>query len=147
MESQSGALRLPKAAATQVIIHRIELQETERDLLKSVVTAYSFRNVTKGVFNLTSDVTTVVILLIAIEYITGKELLTGALLEALALGQNIGSALADMWNQFRQTSEYREAYHQRATSFTGGLFNIVENLIGIFSGESFSRFEEHQSGR
>jgi len=138
---------MPKAAATQVIIHRIELQETERDLLKSVVTAYSFRNVTKGVFNLTSDVTTVVILLIAIEYITGKELLTGALLEALALGQNLGSALADMWNQFRQTSEYREAYYERATSFTGGLFNIVENLIGIFSGESFSRFEEHQGGR
>jgi len=97
---------MPKAAATQVIIHRIELQETERDLLKSVVAAYSFKNVTKGVFNLTSDVTTIVALLIVIEWITGKEVLTGALLE-----------------------------------------NLVENLIGIFSGESFSRFEDLQTNR
>jgi len=138
---------MPKAAATQVIIHRIELQETERDLLKSVVTAYSFRNVTKGVFNLTSDVTTIVALLIVIEFITGKELLTGALLAALSTGQNIGSSLADMWNQHRQTDEYRENYEGRASSFTGGLWNLVENLIGIFSGESFSRFEEHHGGR
>ena len=138
---------MPKAAATQVIIHRIELQETERDLLKSVVTAYSFRNVTKGVFNLTSDVTTIVALLIVIEWITGKELLTGALLAALAAGENIGSALADMWNQHRQTDEYREAYEGRASSVTGGLWNLVENLIGIFSGESFSRFEDLQTNR
>ena len=115
---------MPKAAATQVIIHRIELQETERDLLKSVVAAYSFRNVTKGVFNLTSDVTTIVALLIVIEWVTGKELLTGALLEALALGENIGSALADMWNQHRQTDEYREAYEGRASSLTGGIFKV-----------------------
>jgi len=133
---------MPKAAATQVIIHRIELQETERDLLKSVVTAYSFRNVTKGVFNLTSDVTTVVLLCIIIEYVTGKEVLTAAVLEALALGTNIGSAIADMWNQFRQTDEYRANYYDRASSFTGGLWNLVENLISQITGEPLSRFED-----
>jgi hypothetical protein len=138
---------MPKAAASQVIIHRIELQETERELLKSVVTAYSFRNVTKGIFNLTSDVTTVVILLIIAEVVTGKELITGALLIALATGQDIGSALADMWNQHRQTDEYREGYHQRASSFTGGLWNLLDSLISQITGEPTDRFMQQQEDR
>mgnify|MGYP003675001073 CR=1 FL=1 len=138
---------MPKAAASQVIIHRIELQETERELLKSVVTAYSFRNVTKGIFNLTSDVTTVVILLIIAEVVTGKELITGALLIALATGQDIGSSLADMWNQHRQTDEYREGYHERASSFTGGLWNLLDSLISQITGEPTDRFMQQQEDR
>lgn len=138
---------MPKAAASQVIIHRIEFQESERRLLESVVTAYSFRNVTKGIFNLTSDLTTVVILLIVMEYITGREFLTGGILAALASGEGFASALADMWNQFRQTDEYREAYDDRASSVLGGLVNVFENIIGIFTGEATDRFMEHQGGR
>jgi hypothetical protein len=138
---------MPKAAASQVIIHRIEFQESERRLLESVVTAYSFRNVTKGIFNLTSDLTTVVILLIGMEYLTGREFLTSGILLALATGEGFASALADMWNQFRQTDEYRANYEDRASSVLGGLINVFENIIGVFTGESISRFEEHQGGR
>lgn len=140
-------MTLPKAAATEVIIHRIEFQESERRLLEAVVTAYSFRNVTRGIFNLTSDLTTVVILLIVMEYITGKEFLTGAILAALATGEGFASALADMWNQFRQTDEYRANYEERGSSVLGGLINVFENFLGIFTGEATSRFMESKGGR
>jgi len=138
---------MPKAAATQVIIHRIEFQESERRLLEAVVTAYSFRNVTRGIFNLTSDLTTVVILLIGMEYLTGKEFLTSGILLALATGEGFASALADMWNQFRQTDEYRANYEERGSSVLGGLINVFENIIGIFTGEATDRFTDLQSGR
>jgi len=116
-------------------------------LLEAVVTAYSFRNVTKGIFNLTSDLTTVVILLIAMEYITGKEFLTSGILAALATGEGFASALADMWNQYRQTDEYRENYEDRGSSVLGGLINVFENIIGVFTGEATDRFTDLQSGR
>jgi hypothetical protein len=138
---------MPKAAATEVIIHRIEFQESERRLLEAVTAAYSFRNVSKGIFNLTSDLTTVVIILIVVEYITGREVLTGAVLAALSTGEGLASALADSWNQFRQTDEYRGAYEERGSSVLGGLFNVFENLIGVFTGEATSRFQEQQGGR
>ncbi len=133
---------MPKAAPTQVIIHRIELQETERKMLETAVAAYSIRNVTKGVFNLTSDVTTVVVLIIVYEWVTGNEVINEAFLLALATGGDLAGALADNWNSYRQTAEYREDYDERATSVVGGLRNLLDNLIGAFTGEYIQNLEE-----
>ena len=36
---------MPKAKPTQVIVHRIELQEKERDLLEAVATAQTVKNI------------------------------------------------------------------------------------------------------
>jgi len=38
---------MPKAKPTQVIVHRIELQEKERDLLETAVAAKAVRNLTE----------------------------------------------------------------------------------------------------
>ena len=133
---------MPKAPPDQVIIHRIELQETERRLLEQGITTWSFRNVTKGVFNLTSDLTTVVILVIVYEWITGRKVLSEAFWLALASGGDILEVLADNWNSYRSSEEYSEDYHDRAHSVTGGLRNMLDNFIGFFTGEYFERLEE-----
>jgi hypothetical protein len=134
---------MPKAAPTQVIVHRIELQQTERALLETAVAAYSVRNVTRGIFNLTSDVTTVVILVILYETLTGKTILDDAFLAALAAGDNIASALAQNWNDYRATEEYAEDYTARAGNIgLGGFRNLLDNLIGFFTGEYTQRAQE-----
>ena len=144
-------MRLPKAPPDQVIIHRIEFQETERELLKSVLTAYSFRNVTRGIFNLTSDLTTVILLIIMVEWITNKTILDDVLLSALGLGTattaSLAAALAESWANYRQTQEYSEEYHERATSVTGGLHNLLDNIIGAFTGEYIGRVQENLDAR
>ena len=145
---------MPKTKPDQVIIHRIEFQETERDLLKTALTAYSFRNATKGIFNLTSDLTTVILLIILVEYVTKKTILDDVLLNALGLGTattaSLAAALAENWANYRQTEEYSEDYYDRATSVTGGLRNLLDNIIGVFTGEYIGRvqenFEQNESG-
>jgi hypothetical protein len=46
----------PKAKSDQVITHRIEFQETERDALEMVAASITARNVTQSVTNLTKGV-------------------------------------------------------------------------------------------
>lgn len=134
---------MPKSAPDQVIIHRIEFQETERDLLRWAMGAYTFRNTTRGVFNLTSDVTTVVCLLIVYEWITEKTIIDDTLLAAIAAGEGIAEALAANWNSYRQSAEYQEDYGERASSVAGGLRNVLDNLIGLFTGEYVQRVHEN----
>lgn len=134
---------MPKKPADQVIIHRIEFQETERDLLKTAMTAYSFRNATRGIFNLTSDVTTVVLLIIAVEYVFKITILDDVLLGALGLGTvtaaTLAAALAESWANYTATDAYREDYYDRAGSVTGGLHNIFDQIIGVFTGEFYGK--------
>jgi len=48
----------PKAKADQVIVHRIEFQETERDALEMVAASITARNVTASLNNLATPFTT-----------------------------------------------------------------------------------------
>lgn len=132
---------MPKQKPDQVIIHRIEFQESERELLSQVATAYSINNVSKGVFNLTSDMTTVVCLIVLYEMLTDKD--TGILDTLGNLGiDDLAAGLAQSWNNYRNSQEYSEEYHERATSVAGGLRNMLDNFIGFFTGEYFERLEE-----
>lgn len=132
---------MPKAPADQVVIHRIELQDTERAMLETAVAAYSFRNVSRGVFNLTSDVTTVVILIIVYEWISGKEIIDDALALALGTGEGVLGALAQNWRNYRSSPEYAEDYDERAHSVVGGLRNLLDNIIGALTGEYIGRVD------
>lgn len=132
---------MPKAPADQVIIHRIELQETERAMIETAIAAYSFRNVTKGVFNLTSDVTTVIMLLIVYEWISGKTIIDDALALALGTGEGVVSAIVQNWRNYRATEEYSEEYYDRATSVTGGLRNLLDQIIDALTGGPIDRMQ------
>ena len=86
---------MPKAPADQVVIHRIEFQESERDLLRQIATAYTLDRGSKAVYNLTSDTTTVVVLIILYEMITEKE--TGVLDAIGNIGGDLTAALDRDW--------------------------------------------------
>jgi len=130
----------PKAPATEVIIHRIEFQESERELLRQVATAYTVDRSSKAVYNLTSDMTTVVVLLILYEMITEKD--TG-ILDALAgVGGDLTSALVQGFRDYRNSQEYRADYGERATSVAGGLRNLLDNIIDAITGGPIARWQE-----
>ncbi len=135
---------MPKAAATQVIIHRIELQTTEREMIQTALAAYSFRNVSKGVFNLTSDVTTVVMLMIAYEWVTGHRVIDDALLAILGAGGDFAGGIAQSWRDYRQSAEYSEDYHERAHSVVGGFRNLLDNIIGALTGEVYYNLQNQE---
>lgn len=134
---------MPKAAPTQVIVHRIELQETERGMVEAALAAYSFRSVSKGIFNLTSDVTTVVCLLIAYEWLSGKTVIDDVLLAALAVGGDITGGIISSWRTYRESNQYSEEYYDRASSVTGGLRNLLDNIIGVLTGEYIGKVQEN----
>ena len=135
---------MPKAPATEVIIHRIEFQESERDLLRQVAAAYTVNRASKAVYNLTSDATTVIVLIVLYEMITEKD--TGILDAVGNLGGDLTSALVEGFRDYRASQEYQEDYHERATSVFGGLRNLLDNLIYALTGGPIDRFQEQQEG-
>jgi len=133
---------MPKAPADQVVIHRIEFQESERDLLRQIATAYTLDRSSKAVYNLTSDTTTVVVLIILYEMITEKD--TGILDAIGNIGGDLTAALVNGWRDYRSSQEYQENYDERATSVFGGLRNLFDNIIDALTGGPVSRFQEQQ---
>ena len=137
---------MPKAPATSVVIHRIEFQESERRLLEQVAAGYTFRNVSKGFFNLTSDVTTVVILLIGLEIITGKEFITEGLLAALkGAGGGINDLALAVAEGFKAWFLSREAVGEAGDAYTEYAEGIGDFWDALFS--SFADFRSEFFGR
>lgn len=119
---------MPKAASTQVIIHRIEFQETERRLLENIATSYSVRNVSKSIFNLTSDTTTVILLMLLFEAVTGKEIIDDVFLTLLGEGKEVYEVIATAFSNWRastQASQDYTAYGEAALSFWDRLFTSL----------------------
>ena len=130
---------MPKSPPDQVIIHRIEFQESERRLLEQVATAYSFRNVSRGIFNLTSDATTVVILLVGLEMLTGKELITDGLMAALgAAGGGVNALALAVAEGFKGWFLSRQAVQDADAAYTEYAEGIEDFWDRLFS--SFAEF-------
>ena len=53
----------PKAAPDQIIIHRIEFQETERQMLQDLTTVWSFNRIMDPLVRLINDNTTLLLIL------------------------------------------------------------------------------------
>tara|TARA_R100000963_G_C4630877_1_gene96001 strand:+ start:112 stop:543 length:432 start_codon:yes stop_codon:yes gene_type:complete len=128
---------MPKAPASKVIIHRIEFQETERELLKSAMTAYSFRNATKGIFNLTSDMTTVMILAILLEtflpdrFVGVVRTIIDALAEPTglgAVGRVTAMALGQAFEDYKSVREVAGGWTEGSGDWLGGLFDALSSV-------------------
>ncbi len=132
---------MPKPKPDKVIRHEIVLGRSERDMLEPFFTALMARNVSKAWFNVTSDMTTVVVSVIAYEYLTNKD--TGILEAAAAAGGGLAgyvwSWMADGWIAHKTSPAYYEAYEERAHSVGGGLINLIDNLFGGM----YARASEH----
>ena len=111
---------MPKSKPTQVIVHRRELQESERRILEQVTAGYTFRNVTKGIFNITSDMTTVIILAIFVEWAFPGRFagVVKLILDALSdnqVGGIVAMAIGGAWEDAKQAREAAgDAYTQYA---------------------------------
>ncbi len=64
---------MPKAKPDKVVVHRIELQQSEREMLETAIGAYSLNQVLDPVVEVLKDVSAVYTLITLYELITGKE--------------------------------------------------------------------------
>ncbi|HIA04035.1 MAG TPA: hypothetical protein EYN66_19415 [Myxococcales bacterium] len=78
----------PKSAATQVIIHRIEFQESEREIIRDLAMAYQFNKVVNPIVALINDNTTMLLILTAIAGYLGFTYIPPKLEEGLNLLQD-----------------------------------------------------------
>lgn len=72
---------MPKAKPDEVIVHRIELQQTERELLEMAGAAYSFDRVTRPIVALINDNTTMLLILTTVAGWLGMKYIPPALSE------------------------------------------------------------------
>jgi len=121
---------MSKNKPKETIEYVIRMQDKERQLLEDFNTAYMVRNFGQGIGSVLtpivaglSDVSFVVTMIIIYEYLTGKD--TGILAGSI---DSIGD-LKDAWLAYRSTPEYQEEYEERATSVTGGVRNVWEQIL------------------
>jgi len=123
---------VPKSKPTQVIVHRIELQESERRILEQVSAGYTFRNVSKGIFNITSDLTTVIILCIVLETVWPGRFagVVRTILDAISdnqVGGIVAMAIGGAWEDARAA---RDAAGDTFTAGTDAVEDFFRALLG-----------------
>jgi len=134
---------MPKPKPDKVIRHEIVLGRTLQDTVNGLSGALQAQAVSKSYYNMTSDTTTVIVTIILYEMITGKD--TGVLATIGGLLTGSLKGIVDGWQSYRQTAEYQQEYHERATSATGGLQNLFDQMIGALTGESVGSWLDEQS--
>ena len=129
LKHRSDPMSKNKPKATYEVV--IRMQDKERQLLDSLTTAYMLGNTGKFLGPIVaglSDVTFVVTMVILYEYFSGKD--TGIINGSI---ETIGD-LKNAWLAYRASPAYQEEYAARATSATGGLRNIFDQIIFSLTG-------------
>jgi hypothetical protein len=130
-----GALRLSKRPPDNVSILRIEMQQKERELLESAVTAYQIQNISKPIVALLSDVTAMITILGLVGYFIDQKIMN-------ILDIPDRQDLEDLYDQTKEQAENyvdakRSVWAKKTLDFTlGGGFSplgIALNLAGIAS--------------
>jgi len=123
---------MPKAPSTQVIIHRIEFQESEREILRDVALSYNFNKVTQPIVALINDNTTILLILSAIAAWLGLHYIP-------PLAGNAYQQLLDFQEQLRHALEQGTIIRERvdivgASISRGplwGTIDLAEAFFGI----------------
>jgi len=138
---------MTKKKPDSVTEFRISLQDKQSEQLDSIIAAYMVKNVGQGLGGILtplvaglSDVTFVVVIIILYEMVTGKD--TG-ILQLLGLEITL-AGLRDSWVAYRNSPAYEEEYTSRASSVTGGLVNIFENIIFSLTGGATANWMQQQ---
>lgn len=137
---------MPKKKPDQVIVHRIELQETERQLLRDVAFAYSFNRTTEPIVELINDNTTMLLILSAAAAYLGFTYIPPALEEGINLAQ-------DWYDQYQAALEAGTILRERVDVVTGaiargplwGVIDLYEALTGTNLPDFGSGYEPNAS--
>ena len=118
-------IEMPKKKADVVHSIRIELQESERKLLREAVTFYSVGRVFPAMTELTgtilSDLTAAIGIVTLYEMITGHEVLFGT--------PNDWGDLRSSWAAYRRNKKASGDYDKQASSLIGGFILLLENAL------------------
>ena len=125
---------MPKAKADQVITHRIEFQESERELLSSLGAAYSIGRIADPLVKLLNDVTGTVTVL-ALLGATG--ILGGVAFTYIYDPEAITDPIEQFMGQLADAKERAELVGEAASR--GPLWGLID-LIEIYTGTNLPDF-------
>ena len=127
---------MPKAKPDQVVVHRIELQDTERDLLSGLVAATQFKRIAAPVVKLLNDVTGTVTLL---ALIGASGLLAGISFIFIFDPEAITDPIEQFLGQYREAKEQAIAAGEVYGSAAGPLRGIID-LFEFITGDNLPDF-------
>jgi len=127
-----GLIWLPKSAPTQVIIHRIEFQESEREILRDVAMTWQATRIAQPIVALINDNTTLLLILSAVGAWLGLNYIPPALEEGydliLDFQQQLQSAL-DQGTIIRERVDLVGSSIRRGPLWGG--IDLAEAFFGI----------------
>lgn len=120
---------MPKAKPDEVIVHRIELQQSEREMLEMAAGAYTFNKVMQPLVALINDNTTLVLILTTLAGWLGLKYIAPEITETYEL-------ITDFKEQYDAALEAGvldpEVVAQRSVDSFGSTFFPFYNLFGRF---------------
>lgn len=125
---------MPKAKPDQVVVHRLELQETERDILTGLSTAIMFNRIADPVVKLLNDVTGTVTVL---ALLGASGILAGVTFTYIFDPDSLKDPLEQFLEQLDQAKERAELVSDAAKR--GPLWGLID-LLEIYTGTNLPDF-------
>ena len=131
---------MPKRKPDRTIVHRIELQEKERQALEMAAASYSFRNIAKPIITLINDNTSLMLILTLIAGYLGFKWIPPKIEEGIDLITDFkaqldaaveqGTVVRRSWDVYRQGSiDPAVAAVRRGPLW--GTIDLIENVLNI----------------
>lgn len=134
---------MPRSKPDEVIVHRIEFNNRERDMLEGAVTAWQINKVMTPTVALLSDASALYALGTIYEIVTGKDI--PGLINPLEA--------EEFWDEIKKEVRRRESpevREERASSFVGGLRNLLDFIGSTLPGgdvlENVTTWNERGTG-
>ena len=131
---------MPKRKPDEVIVHRLELQETERQALEMAAAGYTFNRITDPLIRLINDNTSLLLLLTLIAGYLGFKWIPPKIDEGIDLITDFkeqldsaveqGTIVRESWNVYREGSIDPVVDAARRGPLWG-LIDLAENLFNI----------------
>jgi len=131
---------MPKRKPDEVIVHRIELQETERHALEMAAASYSFRNIANPIIALINDNTSLMLILTIVAGYLGFKWIPPKVEEGIDIITDFkdqldsavaqGTVVRESWNVYREGS-IEPAWDAARRGPLWGTIDLIENVLNI----------------
>jgi hypothetical protein len=124
---------MPKAKPDQVIVHRIEFQESERELLSGLTAAFQFNRIAEPVVKLLNDVTGTITVL---TLLAASGLIAGVSFVFLYDPDAITDPIEQFLGQLQDAKEQAAALGGDLAAAAGrgplwGTIDLIEQVLGV----------------